>query len=120
MTVDTTNNIDSEIEISDGQMDLMTGEVVEKESEKEVTVEEIVETLTENVFGSDITITAYKIHTIINGTFKVVGFEKQVPPQMMYNYSRNGMINGVKNVKQYTREEVTKFVIKYVNKQMSK
>lgn len=118
MTLET-NNIDTEIEISEGQMDLFTGEVVEVEEseETELSVEDIVKELTSEVFGNETVITAYKIHNVINEVFKVLGIAKVVPPQMMYNYDRNGLIvKGKKGVKRYTADEVYAFVTKYVNK----
>lgn len=95
-------------------------EDIEVEETEELTLPEIVAQLTEEVFGDDETITPYKIHKIINATFKVVGFEKQIPPQMMYNYSRNGGINKVKGAKLYTKDEVIVFVSKYVHKMINK
>lgn len=95
-------------------------EDVEVEETEELTLPEIVVQLTDEVFGSDETITPYKVHKIVNSTFKVVGFAKQIPPQMMYNYSRNGMINKVKDAKQYTKDEVIAFVSKFCYKQINK
>ncbi len=86
----------------------------------EITVPEIertsVEVLVETEFDGEVTITAYKIHKIVNAVFELEGIEKRVPPQMMYNYSRNGMINKVKGCKAYTKDEVIKFVERYTNK----
>jgi hypothetical protein len=111
-------NENTEITIVEGQQDLFTGEVVETTPEEtELTVEDIVKELTSEVFGNETVITAYKIHNIINGAFKVLGIAKVVPPQMMYNYDRNGLIvKGKKGVKRYTADEVYAFVTKYVNK----
>jgi hypothetical protein len=90
------------VELTEGQIDLITEEVVEIETAEETDFEQIVTQLTNGVFGQDIQVTAYKIHK-------------------MYNYAKNGMINGIKNMKQtYTKDEVTAFVIKYTQKQMSK
>jgi hypothetical protein len=109
------------VELTEGQIDLITEEVVEIETEEETDFEQIVTQLTNGVFGQDIQVTAYKIHKVVNAVFEVHAFDKKVPPQMMYNYAKNGMINGIKNMKQtYTKDEVTAFVIKYTQKQMSK
>jgi DUF4097 and DUF4098 domain-containing protein YvlB len=113
-----TENITTIVENVEGQMDLITGDVVEvEETVGEISVDEIVKELVTTAFGGNTTITAYKIATIVNGVFKVTGTDKQIPPQMMYNYSRNGMIvKGVKGAKTFNEAEVTAFVTKYVNK----
>jgi len=80
-------------------------------------LETVIEELVETVFGDDETITPYKVHNVVNGTFEILGASKRVPPQMMYNYSRNGMlVKGVKGIKALNKEQVTAFVTKYVNK----
>lgn len=64
-----------------------------------------------------ITWTPYGIAKLINQLFQDLGSDKQIPPQMMYNYDRNGMIvRGQKNRKTYTAEEVGAFAVKYVSK----
>lgn len=106
--------------MTEQQIEAIEIEDVETE-ETEVLVEDVVEELTETEFGSDEEITAYRIHKIVNGVFKVVGFEKKVPPQMIYNYSKNGLINGTKDMKQkYNKSDVKKWVLKYVTKQINK
>lgn len=60
--------------------------------------------------------TPYAVAQIINDTFVELGSDKSIRPQMMYNYARNGLINGVKGSKLYTAEEVGAFVIRYVSK----
>lgn len=60
--------------------------------------------------------TAYMIATIVNEELAAKGLE-QIRPQMMYNYSKNGLINGVKNqhaVRGYTTPEVVEFVNRFV------
>lgn len=80
-------------------------------------LETVVEELATVAFGTDETVTPYKIATIINKTFEVMGAEKRIPTQMMYNYDRNGMIvKGKKSVKAYTKDEVTAYVNKYTTK----
>jgi hypothetical protein len=89
--------------------------------EVEVTFEQIVSELVDAIFGSESSITAYKIANVVNGIFKASDFEKSVPPQMMYNYSRNGLIvKGEKGKKQFNKTEVTEFVTRYTKKQMGK
>lgn len=95
---------------------------IELESEIEIESEEItLESLTTELvstLGEETT--AYKIATIINGIFKVLEIEKEIPTQMMYNYTRNGLIAKGKKGKaseiRYTKEEVYTFVTKYVSK----
>lgn len=83
----------------------------------ELTVEETVGVLTETVFGDDDTITPYKLHNIVNGAFEALGSDKRIPPQMMYNYSRNGMlVKGQKGIKALTKEQAKAFATKFVNK----
>ena len=112
-----TENTTTSVELVEGQIDLFTGEVVEiEEVDETISIEDVISEIRDTVFKGESTITAYKIHNIINGTFKVLGVDKVVPPQMMYNYSKNGMISGIKLQKQYNKDEVTKFVTKYVTK----
>lgn len=112
-----TENTSTIVEIVEGQMDLFTEEVVEIETTDDtISMEDVIAEIAETVFKGESTITSYKIHNIINGTFKVLGVEKEIKPQMMYNYSKNGMISGIKLQKQYNKDEVTKFVTKYVTK----
>ena len=61
--------------------------------------------------------TPYAIHKIVNGVFAVYGVDKTIPPQMMYQYTKNGMIAGKesKGRKIFTRDEVQVFVYKYTN-----
>jgi hypothetical protein len=62
----------------------------------------------------------YSIATIINAVFVEMGSDKQVKPQMMYNYARNGLINTIKGQKQYTAEDAAAFIIRYVNRNINK
>jgi hypothetical protein len=100
---------------------LETTLVEDIESEEiEVTVESTVQELVETVFGTDETISPYKVHKIVNGTFEVLGNTKRIPPQMMYNYSRNGMlVKGEKGIKELNKSQVTEFVTKFVTKHNS-
>lgn len=89
----------------------------ENSNTTELTVESVV---TELVSTLEEEVTAYKIATVVNGTFTVMGNEKRIPTQMMYNYTRNGLIvkgkKGSAKEIRYTKEEVKSFVVKYVNK----
>lgn len=82
------------------------------------TVTEIVSALVSKI-GTE-TVTPYGVHNIVNGAFKILGSEKQIRPQMMYNYDKNGLIaKGKKGIKEYNKAEVTAFAIKYVTKHTS-
>jgi hypothetical protein len=64
---------------------------------------------------------AYKVMKIVNQVFVITGTDKEVPTQMGYNYTRNGMIAkrtkgmSAKDVR-YTKDEVTEYVTKYTSK----
>jgi hypothetical protein len=70
----------------------------------------------------------YGIHKLVNGIFEILGVDKKVRPQMMYNYSRNGLLGNKASVVHeksgkkintnhtYTKQQVTAFLIKYVDK----
>jgi hypothetical protein len=106
------------VELTEGQIDLLTGEEVTIESDtEEVTVEDIVKALVDTIPEP---ITAYKIATVINKTFEVLQVAKTIPTQMMYNYTLKGMIvkgkkGSAKDIR-YTQDEVTAFATKYVKK----
>jgi hypothetical protein len=64
----------------------------------------------------------YSIARLINDQLEKAGFE-QIRPQMMYNYDRNGLINGTKaqnSVRPYTLDETNKFVTKFVAMRIAK
>ena len=98
------------------QVNAIEIEDVEIEESEVLTLEETVV----QVIGMDTEVTAYKIATYINGVFKILEVEKEIPTQMMYNYTRNGMIAKGKKGKaseiRYTNEEAIQFVIKYTKK----
>lgn len=89
------------------------------EIENEITLPEIVQ----SVIGTETDVTAYKIAVYVNKVFTITGTEKQVPTQMMYNYTRNGMIvkgkKGSAKEIRYTNEEAVAFVTKYTSKYIS-
>lgn len=89
------------------------------EERVELSVQEIVESLvTEEEYN------AYGVHKIINKVFEIVGHDRVIKPQMMYNYSRNSLIEkgrGAKNTNHlYTDVAVKAFVTKWANKQINK
>jgi hypothetical protein len=95
-----------------------TETVVEIENQVEETTlpthEEIVKAL---VATLPEVVTPYGIAKVINGVFKATETDKEIPSQMMYNYSRNGLVvKGKKGCKEYTHEETVAFVTKYTAK----
>ncbi len=89
----------------------------------ETTIENVTVTLEDVVtefVGDRPEYTAYSVAVIINNVFKATETEKQIPTQMMYQYTRNGMIAKGKKGKatdiRYTKEEVQAFVLKYTSK----
>ena len=105
---------------TDEQMALEGTEVLEEKAE--LSVEEIVESLvTEGTYN------AYGIHKLVNAAFEVLENDRRIPPQMIYNYSRNGMIEkGRGSAKEpnknhvYDNATVKAFVTKWVTKQINK
>jgi hypothetical protein len=79
---------------------------------KEMTIE-----FTKLVVDDEITL--YGIHSIINAVFEKLEMTKRIPPQMMYNYAKNGRIrkNGNGMV---SREDAIAFLESYLTKQLSK
>jgi len=78
-------------------------------------VAEIVEAAKKDEWGP------YAIATAANQVFKALEFNKEIPPQMMYTYDKNGMIvKGNKSKKRYTNDEVAEFLVKYVTRTTSK
>ena len=64
--------------------------------------------------------TAYAVATLINRVLDEAGIDRQIPTQMMYNYTRNGMIakgkkGSAANIR-YTPNEVVAFVNKWFEK----
>jgi hypothetical protein len=103
MSENTNTNTEIEIEIEETEATVLTLD----------TLTEVITELT-----SEAAYTPYKVATVINKVFLAVGFEKTIPTQMMYNYSRNGLINKVKGAKSFTQTEVQTFVLKYTRKQL--
>lgn len=100
--------------MTENQIQALDVEDVETE---EITVDSVIGELTETVFGTDGTISPYKVAKIVNAAFQALGVDKKIPPQMMYNYSKNGMlVKGIKGIKELDKDQVTAFVTKFVNK----
>lgn len=70
-------------------------------------------------FVTELTYTPYGVAVVVN-TILTLGDTKLIPTQMTYNYSKNGLINGVKGAKSYTNEEVSLWINKYLNKRLAK
>jgi hypothetical protein len=98
--------------------------VVESAEETVLEVPTLPEIVAELVGTEQKEFTAYSVATFVNKTFEVLGNEKRVPPQMMYNYTRNGLVAKGKKGKatdiRYSNDEVQAFVNKYVGKQINK
>lgn len=58
--------------------------------------------------------TPYGVAKIVNDVFVAIGSTCRIASQMMYQYAKAGRINGVKNAKRFTDEEVETFVAKFV------
>lgn len=61
-------------------------------------------------------VTPYGISVLINKLLDKYGLSGKivVNPQMMYNYAKNGRINGQKGVKRFTSAEAEVFIAKFV------
>lgn len=62
-------------------------------------------------------ITVYQIAKLINFRLEANGFEP-IRPQMMYNYNKNGLINGRKN-DEVTLAEALAYVEKFATRRMA-
>lgn len=99
------------VEHIDGQLELLHVEPVKVELQ----VPEVVRMIVEEFELAEFT--CYQVHNVLNSAFAVLGSSKTIRPQMMYNYSSNGLINGIKAPKQkFTPAEVIKFATKFVTK----
>jgi hypothetical protein len=67
-----------------------------------------------------ITWTPYGIAKLINQLFSDLGSDKQIPPQQMYNYARNGMIVKGYKGKEFSAEQAAAYAVKYVSKHLNK
>lgn len=66
-------------------------------------------------------ITPYQVHTVVNKALAAMDTEYRVRPQMMYNYATNGLIvKGMKGLKRFTPQQVCDFVVRFVNRNVSK
>jgi hypothetical protein len=64
------------------------------------------------------TMTPYAAATLINAQLKEMGFEKKLPPQMLYTYVGKGYIKSVEvdGKKRVTNEALATWFVGYVNK----
>lgn len=62
----------------------------------------------------------YQIAKVLNELFVQLEIDRTVPPQMMYNYSKNGLIDGTKRQSQkdvkFSYETTVAFLTKYFKK----
>lgn len=64
----------------------------------------------------------YGVHVVLNNVIASLGHDKVVPPQFLYNYVRNGLIDNIKGSAKGRRidnETTLKWVTKYVTKNFS-
>ena len=107
-------NAETEINTTTFETDEPSEETVEETFETVDIVRSIVE-------ASDTTVwSPYAIHVVVNRCFQVMGIEKKIPPQMIYQYAKKGMLNGTKDTLRFTTEETVTFVTKYLTKNASK
>jgi hypothetical protein len=68
------------------------------------------------------TMTPYKAAALVNAQLKEQGFEKQLPPQMLYTYVSKGYIKSVEvdGKKRVTHEALTEWFVGYVAKLQGK
>jgi hypothetical protein len=113
-----TTHLDTNIEFEETEEQITLEGTEVLETQAVLTLEEIVEHLvTED--GN-----AYYIHKIVNKIFELEGVDRKVPPQMIYNYSRNAMI-APRDTKPnrdhlYTRDQIVAFVTKFTTKRINK
>lgn len=92
----------------------MTNEVISSETTVSL------EMSLEKVFKSDM-YTPYAISRDMNVYFTQNGISKEIRPQMMYSYDKNGLIvKGQKNRKKYTKKDVIQFVASYIRRNADK
>lgn len=69
---------------------------------------------------SSATLTLYQVAKIINKIFSNFGIA-EIRPQMMYNYSNNGLVvKGKKDSSPISKEDAAKFITKFINKKLNK
>jgi hypothetical protein len=61
--------------------------------------------------------TPYAAIKVVNGIIAAMGIERVLPPQMGYNYNRNGML-GAKGSKSVTADELKAWAVKYITKNL--
>jgi hypothetical protein len=109
----------SDLSTSTADFDVVESAAAVVGETKEILLEDAVQVLVEANGGQDWT--GYGLHSIINSVFEAFENSKRIPPQMMYNYARNGMIvPGFKGTRKYTPTESYNFVLKYCRKHLNK
>lgn len=106
-------NITPAVEIID--TDLFTGTPEDLEVEFDLTT--FVGNLTEGISET----TPYGVWKIMTEGFKALGIEQNRPSQMLYNYTRNGMVakrtKGMKGSEvRYTNQEIQEFLVRFYTK----
>ena len=69
------------------------------------------------------TYSPYKAPTLVNGWIKELGVEKELPPQMIYTYTKKGYIESVTGEdgkRTVTEEALRTWFTKYANKNLIK
>lgn len=61
--------------------------------------------------------TPYKAAQIVNAALKENGIDKQIPPQMMYNYKKNNIIDF--DAKQGEKKSFVDWLERYIEKQLA-
>ncbi len=91
--------------------------IVENETvDVEVTLEDLIDDITKDLDDST---SPYGVWKLMTATFVALGVDQSRPSQMMYNYTRNGMIarrtkgQSAKGVT-YTNEEVNLFLKRFI------
>lgn len=79
-------------------------------------VQQIISRIMSEMFLISEMISPYGVAKIINKVFQELNIEKQIAPQMMYNYARNKLIVKNSSAKRYSHGDVFNFVVRYVER----
>jgi hypothetical protein len=102
----------NEIAIIDAEIETVDAEIVE-----DAPIDQLVSDIVDATESDDFT--AYGVWRVLTDALEAAGVEKKIPSQMMYNYSKNGLISKAKKGDMkvhYTADEVKAFAIRYVSK----
>jgi hypothetical protein len=72
-------------------------------------------TVTFAPFFTEAKYTGYGLAKVVNDVLTLAEL-KTIPPQMVYNYGRKGLINGQKDAKAFTKAEAIAWADKYLGK----